>query len=121
MENWDVIIVGAGSAGLAAGIYAVRSGLKTLILDEKLAGGNIADSPKVENYPGFTEISGRELSERMAEQCKKLGAIIHDLEPVSELKLDGETKIVTTQNATYQAKAVIFATGSHYRELGVKG
>jgi thioredoxin reductase (NADPH) len=121
MENWDVIIVGAGSAGLAAGIYSVRSGLKTLILDEKLAGGNIADSPKVENYPGFTEISGRELSERMAEQCKKLGAIIHDLEPVSELKLDGETKIVTTQNATYQAKAVIFATGSHYRELGVKG
>jgi thioredoxin reductase (NADPH) len=57
----------------------------------------------------------------MADQCKKLGAVIHDLEPVSELKLDGETKIVTTQNATYQAKAVIFATGSHYKEVGVKG
>jgi thioredoxin reductase (NADPH) len=121
MDNWDVIIVGAGSAGLAAGIYAVRSGLKTLILDEKLAGGNISDSPKVENYPGFIEISGRELSEKMADQCKKLGAVIHDLEPVSELKLEGDPKTVITQNATYQAKAVIFATGSHYKEVGVKG
>lgn len=121
MENWDVIIIGAGSAGLAAGIYAVRSGLKTLVLDEKLAGGNISDSPKVENYPGFIEISGRELSERMAMQCRKLGAEVHDLEPVNELNLDGETKTVVTQNASYQAKAVIFATGSHYREAGVKG
>ncbi len=121
MENWDVIIIGAGSAGLSAGIYAVRSGLKTLVLDEKLAGGNIADSPKVENYPGFTEISGRELSERMTTQCRKLGAVVRDLEPVSEIKLDGESKTVTTQNATYQAKAVIFATGSHYKEVNVKG
>ncbi|XHH07705.1 MAG: thioredoxin-disulfide reductase [Candidatus Bathyarchaeia archaeon] len=121
MENWDVIIIGAGSAGLSAGIYAVRSGLKALILDEKLAGGAISDSAKVENYPGFTEISGRELSERMTLQCQKLGAVIHDLEAVSELKLEGETKTVTTQNATYGAKAVIFATGSHYKDVGVKG
>jgi len=121
MDNWDVIIIGAGSAGLSAGIYAVRSGLKTLILDEKLSGGNIADSPKVENYPGFIEISGRELSEKMTLQCRKLGATIHDLEAVSELKLEGETKTVTTQNATYEAKAVIFATGSHYKEVNVKG
>jgi thioredoxin reductase (NADPH) len=121
MDDWDVIIVGAGSAGMSAGIYAVRSGLKTLILDEKLSGGNIADSPKVENYPGFTEISGRELSERMTTQCRKLGAVIHDLEPVSEMKLEGETKIVITSNATYEAKAVIFATGSHYKEVNVKG
>jgi len=121
MDNWDVIIVGAGSAGLAAGIYSVRSGLKTLILDEKLAGGNISDSPKVENYPGFIEISGRDLSEKMADQCKKLGAVIHDLEPVSELKLEADPKTVVTQNATYQAKAVIFATGAHYKEVGVKG
>ena len=56
MDNWDVIIIGAGSAGLSAGIYAVRSGLKTLILEEKLAGGTIADASKVVNYPGFSEI-----------------------------------------------------------------
>jgi thioredoxin reductase (NADPH) len=121
MENWDVIIIGAGSAGLAAGIYAVRSGLKTLILDEKLAGGTISDAPTVVNYPGFAEISGGELAEKMTSHCRKLGATIHDLEPVTELELMGEKKIVKTSRATYEAKAVIFSTGSHYREIGVKG
>ena len=71
MENWDVIIVGAGSAGLAAGIYAVRSGLKALILDEKLAGGTISDAFKVENYPGFSEISGHDLAEKMTTAMQK--------------------------------------------------
>ncbi|MCL2134434.1 MAG: thioredoxin-disulfide reductase [Candidatus Bathyarchaeota archaeon] len=121
MENWDVIVVGAGPAGLTAGIYAVRSGLKVLMFDEKLAGGNISNSPKVENYPGFTEISGYELSERMVFQCKTLGAVIHDVEPVEQVKLEGETKIIVTGNATYQAKTVIFATGSHHKNIGVKG
>ncbi len=87
METWDVIIIGAGSAGLSAGIYAVRSGLKTLILDEKLAGGTIADASLVVNYPGFAEISGGELAEKMTYHCKKVGAVIHDFEPVTELEL----------------------------------
>ena len=121
MENWDVIIIGAGSAGLAAGIYAVRSGLKTLILDEKLAGGTISDASTVVNYPGFAEISGGELAEKMTLHCRKVGAVIHDLEPVTELELMGEKKIVKTSNATYEAKAVIFSAGSHYKEIGVKG
>ncbi len=121
MENWDVIIIGAGSAGLSAGIYAVRSGLKTLILDEKLAGGTIADASIVVNYPGFAEISGGELAEKMTSHCRKVGATIHDLEPVTELELTGEKKIVKTSRATYEAKAVIFSTGSHYKEVGVKG
>jgi thioredoxin reductase (NADPH) len=121
MENWDVIIVGAGSAGLSAGIYAVRSGLKTLILDEKFAGGAISDASKVVNYPGFVEISGSELSEKMTSHAKLVGAIIHDIEPVSELDLAGELKVVKTASAAYQAKAVIYSTGSHYKELGVKG
>jgi thioredoxin reductase (NADPH) len=71
MENWDVIIIGAGSAGLSAGIYAVRSGLKTLILDEKFAGGTISDASLVVNYPGFAEISGRELLKRMTSHAKR--------------------------------------------------
>jgi thioredoxin reductase (NADPH) len=121
MENWDIIIIGAGSAGLAAGIYAVRSGLTTLILDEKFAGGTISDAPTVVNYPGFAEISGGELAEKMTSHCRKLGATIHDLEPVTELELTGEKKIVKTSKATYEAKAVIFSTGSHYKEIGVKG
>jgi len=121
METWDVIIIGAGSAGLSAGIYAVRSGLKTLILDEKLAGGTIADASLVVNYPGFAEISGGELAEKMTNHCKKVGAVLHDLEPVTELDLTGEKKIVKTSAATYETKALIFSTGSHYKELGAKG
>ncbi len=121
MENWDVIIIGAGSAGLSAGIYTVRSGLKTLILDEKLPGGTISDASIVVNYPGFAEISGGELAEKMANHCKKVGAIIHELEPVTELELTGEKKIVKTSSATYEAKAIIFSTGSHYKEIGVRG
>jgi thioredoxin reductase (NADPH) len=121
MENWDVIIIGAGSAGLSAGIYAVRSGLRTLILEEKLAGGTIADASTVVNYPGFAEIAGGELAEKMTSHCRKTGAVIHDLEPVTELDLMSEKKIVKTSRASYEAKAVIFSTGSHYREIGVKG
>ncbi|MCL2642764.1 MAG: thioredoxin-disulfide reductase [Candidatus Bathyarchaeota archaeon] len=121
MDCWDVIIVGAGSAGLAAGIYAVRSGLKTLVLDEKLAGGNISDAPKVENYPGFTEISGRELSERMVSQCKNFGAVVHELELVEAVRFEGEIKVVVTNNAVYQTKVVIFATGAYHKTVGVKG
>ena len=69
MEKWDVLIIGAGSAGLAAGIYAVRSGLKTLILDEKFAGGTITDAPTIVNYPGFSEISGAELAQKMTDHA----------------------------------------------------
>jgi thioredoxin reductase (NADPH) len=121
MENWDVIIIGAGSAGLAAGIYTVRSGLKALVLDEKLPGGTISDASTVVNYPGFSEISGGELAEKMTMHCRKVGAVIHDLEPVTELELKGEKKIVKTSSATYEAKAVILSVGSHYKEIGVKG
>jgi len=121
MDDLDVIIIGAGSAGLSAGIYAVRSGLKTLILEEKLAGGTISDASTVVNYPGFAEISGGELAERMTSHCRKVGAVINDLEPVTELQLMGDKKIVRTSKATYEAKALIFSTGSHYKEVGVKG
>lgn len=121
MENWDLIIIGAGSAGLSAGIYAVRSGLKTLILDEKFSGGAIADASKVVNYPGFVEISGRELSEKMVSHARQVGATIHDIEPATELALTDEIKLVKTASTQYQTKAIIYSTGSHYRELGVKG
>lgn len=121
MENWDVIIVGAGSAGCAAAIYAVRSGLKTLVLDEKFAGGTIADAPTIVNYPGFAEISGGELAQKMVDHARKLGATIHDIEAVTAMTLSGESKTVTTTATTYGAKAVIIATGSHYKEIGAKG
>jgi len=121
MESWELIIVGAGAAGLAAGIYGARSGLKTLIIDEKMAGGTTADAPVVENYPGFPEIGGGELAEKMVLHCKKVDVNIHEIESVTSLDLTGEQKIVKTNRAAYEAEAVIFATGSHYREIGVKG
>jgi thioredoxin reductase (NADPH) len=121
MESWELIIIGAGSGGLAAGIYGARSGLKTLVIDEKLAGGTAADAPIVENYPGFPQITGGELAQKMALHCKKAGATIHEIETVTDLDLTGEQKIVKTTRAAYEAKAVIIATGSHYREIGVKG
>jgi len=121
MENWELIIIGAGAAGLAAGIYGARSGLKTLIIDEKMAGGTTADAPVVENYPGFSQIGGGELAEKMALHCKKVGVAINEIETVTALDLAGERKIVKTTRAAYEANALIIATGSHYREIGVKG
>jgi thioredoxin reductase (NADPH) len=121
MESWELIIIGAGSGGLAAGIYGARSGLKTLVIDEKLAGGTAADAPVVENYPGFPQITGGELAQNMTLHCKKTGATIHEIETVTALELKGEKKIVKTTRAEYEAKAIIIATGSHYREIGVKG
>ncbi|MEM3696692.1 MAG: thioredoxin-disulfide reductase [Candidatus Bathyarchaeia archaeon] len=121
MENWDLIIIGGGAAGLAAGIYGARSGLKTLVLDEKLAGGTTADAPIIENYPGFQTINGMELAQKMVTHCRKAGATVHEFEKVVEMNLKGDKKIIKTNKTTYEAKAVIIASGSHYRELGVRG
>jgi len=121
MENWDLIIIGAGVAGLAAGIYGSRSGLKTLIIEEKTAGGTTADAPIVENYPGFPSVSGAELADKMVLHCKKTGVIFRELEAVTGLDLKGEKKIVKTARTEYEAVAVIIASGAHYREIGVKG
>jgi len=121
MENWDLIIIGAGAAGLAAGIYGVRSGLKTLILEEKMAGGTVADAPMIENYLGFQSIKGMELAQKMAAHCRNVGATIHEFESTTALELKEEKKIVKTNRGSYEAQAIIIASGSHYRELGVPG
>ncbi len=122
MESWDLIIIGAGPAGLTAGIYGARSGLKTLVLEEKTPGGAAAETPLVENYPGFSGgISGRDLVDKMTEHCRKAGAEIRQLERFIELNVKDERRIVKTDRATYSASAVIIASGCHYRELGVPG
>ncbi len=121
MDNWDLIIVGGGAAGLSAGIYGARSGLKTLVIEEKMAGGTAADAPTVENYPGFSQISGAELAEKMSTHCRKVGVTINEIEEVKALDLRQDMKIVKTIQAEYKAKTVIIATGSHYKELGVLG
>ena len=122
MEEWEVIIVGAGPAGLTAGLYCARSGLKTLILEEKTPGGLMAETPLVENYPGFPEgISGLKLAELMARQAELAGAEIHQWEGVKSLELSAERKLVKTGKAEYSAKAVILAMGASHRRLNVPG
>jgi thioredoxin reductase (NADPH) len=120
MEELELVIIGAGAAGLAAGIYGVRSGLKTVVLEEKLAGGTAADAPTVENYPGFPSIGGSELAQKMVTHARSVGVTVNEFEMAVSLDLKNE-KLVHTQKATYVAKAVLVACGSHYRQLGVPG
>ena len=120
--NWDLIIVGGGPAGLTAGIYGARSGLRTLVLEANLPGGLVAEAAVIENYPGFPEgISGSELGARMREHCENAGAEIRNLEGVQEMALTGEAKRLKTENGTYSAASVILATGTQHRHLGVPG
>lgn len=121
METWDLIVIGGGAAGLSAGIYGVRSGLKTLVLDDKIAGGTTNDAPRVENYPGFSEIGGMELAKKMVDHAVKAGVKIGEFESVLNLDLKNDTKKIKTAKTEYETKTVIFATGSHYRQLGVPG
>ena len=122
MDKWDLIIVGAGPAGLTAGIYGARNGLKVLILDGKQAGGTLTLIPQIENYPGFPDgISGEELAKRIIDQCKRFNVEIHEFENVVEIKIRDEDKIVKTDKAEYSAKAIIIASGSKHKRLGVPG
>ncbi len=88
----DVIIIGGGPAGLTAGIYSSRSGLDTLVIDNYITGGQVATSDTVENYPGFMQISGAELSEKFSEQAKKNGAEIIQLEEIKSIELSEKKK-----------------------------
>lgn len=113
----DLVIIGAGPAGLTAAIYARRAGKTVLVLEKDTFGGQITFSPKLENYPGFQEISGNELAQKMLEQALALGAQI-DLDTVREVK-NGETKTIIGDFGTYEAKSVIIAAGAKHRRLGL--
>jgi thioredoxin reductase (NADPH) len=121
MDNPELVIIGAGAAGLAAGLYAVRSGLIALVLEEKLAGGTTLDAPLVENYLGFTKIVGSDLVENFAAHANEAGVKINEFESVVSLDLKGDKKIVKTNKATYEANALVIASGSHYRQIGASG
>lgn len=114
----DIVIIGAGPAGLTAAIYALRANKRVLVLEKESFGGQITYSPKVENYPGFNEISGSELGEKLVEQALNLGAEI-ELDAVVAIKDVGAFKIVQCEHGEYQAKAVIIAAGSRHRQLGL--
>ena len=120
---YDLIIVGAGPAGLSAGIYAGRYMLKTLIIEKAQDGGQISQTAEIENYPGLRtdmEESGLTLTERMTEQVKRFGAE-RALDEIVSYELDGDIKRLTgLSGKVYEARAVILAMGAHYRSIGCK-
>lgn len=116
---YDIIIIGAGPAGLTAAIYARRAGKSCLIMERSAFGGQIALSPKLENYPGFVEISGAEFSDRLVEQALGLGAEV-ELDEVTAVNDHGTHKTVTTTSGEFEARAVIIAAGAKHRHLGLE-
>lgn len=130
----DVIIIGAGTAGLTAAIYALRAGKSVLVLEQGTYGGQIVNTPKVENYPGIEQISGYEFASGLFRQAEKLGmeyrsekvtdirlADSADMgEELSSASVETGNKIVETTEQSYRAKAVILATGAKNRPLGVE-
>ena len=119
---YDVIVLGAGPAGLAAGLYAGRSRLSVLIIEKGQDGGQIAITDEIENYPGqiVEGESGPSLIARMTEQAAKFGAE-RVSDTIKEVELNGDVKVLKSEKAEYQAKNVIIATGAHARPIGCKG
>ncbi len=118
--KYDIVVVGAGPAGLTAAIYARRAGKSVLILDKGAFGGQITFSPKVENYPGFASVSGTELADAFVDQVLSQGADV-EVETVSEVRDLGEGKLVVTEEGSeYECGAVILALGAKHRHLGLE-
>ncbi len=120
MEEYDIIIVGGGPAGLTAGIYSGRQNLKTLILDKELAGGQAREVPVIDNYPGYEMESGLNIIEKTKKQCLKY-CEIHEGELVSNISKEDEYFLIETIKSNYRAKAIILTTGSKHRQLNVPG
>ena len=117
---YDIIIIGAGPAGLTAAIYARRAEKSVLVIEKDTFGGQITHSPKVENYPGFTSVSGNELADRLIEQTIEQGAMI-ELDEVTKIEGTSGDFTVKCLSKDYHARAVIIAAGSHHRRLGLEG
>lgn len=126
MENFDIIIIGAGPAGLTAGLYAGRQNSKALVIDKGLAGGLGSEVPMMENYPGFDLISGMELISKMKPQCEKFSEI-RENQIIEDIEKGDEGIYIKTKSSIgddfneYLTKSVILATGASHRHLNVPG
>ena len=117
----DVIVVGGGPAGMTAALYALRNGKSALVIEKSGFGGQVTLSPKIENYPGMTSVSGMELADMMMEQILEQGADI-EIETVTGVQVQGDKLVVLTEEGSkHEAKAVILATGVKHRMLGLPG
>ncbi|WP_455258407.1 thioredoxin-disulfide reductase [Peptoniphilus asaccharolyticus] len=117
---YDLIILGAGPAGLTAGIYASRASLNVLIIEKGIEGGQIANTVDVENYPGIKNVSGMELGMTMREQAEEFGCEFA-MDEVVSVELEGETKKIVGKFGEYEGKTVIIAAGASPRPMGAKG
>lgn len=115
---YDIIVIGAGPAGLTAALYARRANKSVLVLEKGAFGGQITFSPRVENIPGFCSVTGNEFAEKMIEQVLEQGA---DIEPCEVLGIkDGDIKTVVTDSGEYEARAIVVATGAKHRLPGIE-
>jgi len=123
MENervYDVIIAGAGPAGMTAAVYASRANLDTLMLERGVPGGQMADTEDIENYPGIEHVLGQDLSNKMFEHAKKFGAK-YAYGDIKEVVDEGKYKIVKAGSKEFKTKALIITTGAQYKKLGIEG
>ena len=121
IKELDLIIVGGGPAGLTAAIYAGRAKLNTLLLENKILGGQVRNSFTIENYPGFKSIQGGKLADLFQEQAAEFGAVIDEFDLIEKIDLSEEEKVIETETFIYKPKAVIIATGAIPRKLPIKG
>jgi len=116
---FDIVIVGAGTAGLSAAIYGVRAGKSVLVLEGSSYGGQIINTPEIENYPGIKHVSGYEFATSLYEQATELGAEVK-FEKVLKIENSETGKTVITEEETYQTRSIILATGAKNRTLGIE-
>ena len=117
---YDTIIIGAGPAGMTAALYAARSNLKVALLERGIPGGQMNNTADIENYPGYANISGPELAEKMFEPLENLG-VEHLFGLVEKIEDRGDFKEIITEDESFEAKTVIIASGANHRHLGVPG
>lgn len=117
---YDIVVIGAGPAGMTAALYAARADRNVLLLEKESFGGQVVFSPKIENYPGFMQMSGNEFADKLIEQVLEQGVTV-ELDEAVEIR-DGKNKTVVCASGTeYECGAVIIATGSKHRMLGLEG
>ncbi|HLS60977.1 MAG TPA: thioredoxin-disulfide reductase [Virgibacillus sp.] len=117
---YDVIIAGAGPAGMTAAVYASRSNLDTLMLERGIPGGQMVDTEDIENYPGFDHILGADLSNKMFEHSKKFGAK-YAYGAISDVEDHGDYKLVIAGSKEYKTRSLIITTGAQYTKIGIEG
>lgn len=120
IKEYDVIIVGAGPAGMTAAVYASRANLSTIMIERGMPGGQMANTADVENFPGFDLITGPDLSTKMFSHAQKFGAE-YAYGDIKNITVEGDDKIVDLGDKQLKGKAVIIATGAEYKKIGVPG